>query len=100
MAQQQMMQAQLDPMMNEKYFNIKFTKVSGETNKINIKGSKRIKDLLDKYIDEVYGPFTSKKLGFIYNGGTIDRNDQRKVEDFFKNKVSYTILVIENNDYI
>ena len=52
-------------MMNEKYFNIKFKKTNGEINKINIKGNKRIKDLFDKYITDIYGSFTFKKLGFM-----------------------------------
>jgi len=100
MMEQAMMQNQMQELLNEKYFDIKFKKTNGEINKINIKGSKKIKDLLDKYISDVYGPFTQKKLAFIYDGAVLERNGQRKVEDCFKNKESYTILVIEGNNSV
>ena len=100
MMEQAMMQNQMQELLNEKYFDIKFKKTNGELNKINIKGSKKIKDLLDKYISNVYGQFSYKKLAFIYDGATLDRNDQRKVEERFKNKESYTILVIEGNNSV
>ena len=102
MLQQQIMQQQMmeQQMMNEKYFNIKFKKMNGEINKINIKGNKRIKDLFDKYITDIYGSFTFKKLAFLYNGAAIDRDDQRKVEDCFKNKEGCTVLVVESSEYI
>ena len=54
---------------------------------------KKVKDLLDKYINEVSG-LNSGKLAFIYNGSKIDRNEQKKIEEFFKKDNNSTIIVI------
>ena len=50
---------------------------------ISVKYGTTVEDLLNKYIDRVYG-FKNVRLNFIYNANVISINEHRAVEDFFK----------------
>ena len=60
---------------------------------IKIRKGKKVKDLLEKYINEAF-VLGGESLTFLYNAAKIDRNDQRRVEEIFKYSDSFTITVI------
>ena len=78
---------------NYEYLNFKFNRVNGMKNQIKMRKGKKVKDLLDKYINEVLG-LNSGNLNFLYMAARIDRNEQKKIEEFFKNGDTFTITVI------
>ena len=78
---------------SDDYLNFKFKHVNGAIKEIKMRKGKKVKDLLDKYINEVSG-LNSGKLSFIYNGLSINKNEQKKIEEFFKNNYIFTIVVI------
>ena len=86
-----------NPMNSSKeYLNFTFKKANNENdeNNIRIEKGKKVKELFDLYIDEAYGA-TNKKLKFVHNALKIDRNEQKKVEEVFKNGNKFTIKVFE-----
>ena len=86
-----------NPMNSSKeYLNFTFKKANNENdeNNIRIEKGKKVKELFDLYIDEAYGA-TNKQLKFVHNALKIDRNEQKKVEEVFKNGNKFTIKVFE-----
>ena len=91
MMDNQMMEQQ--PMNSSKeYLNFTFKKANNENdeNNIRIEKGKKVKELFDLYIHEAYGA-THKRLKFVHNALKIDRNEQKKVEEVFKNGNKFTI---------
>ena len=89
--QQQMMQPQMmmEPMQmklnnNEKKFNIVFENSFGTKTNLIVDGDITIKELIDKYMNRVYG-YENKDLKFICNG-TFNRNSQIKLREFLKGR--------------
>ena len=84
--QQQMMQPQMmEPMQmqlnnNKKKFNVLFFEISGRKTILVVDEDITIKELIDKYMNKVYG-YENKDLDFICNG-TINRNSQTKLREF------------------
>ena len=89
------MQRQMQEILNANndYLKFKFKHVNGSKNEIKIRKGKKVKDLLDKYINETFG-LGGESLSFLYNAAKFDRNDQRRIEEVFKNGDSFTITVI------
>lgn len=52
---------------------------------------KKIKDLFDKYINET----NNEIFFFVYNSKKIERNDQRKIKEIFKNGDFFTLMVFD-----
>ena len=98
--QNMMMDSQMmeqHPMNSSKeYLSFTFKKANNENdeNNIRIEKGKKVKELFDLYIDEAYGN-TNKRLKFVHNALKIDRNEQKKVEEVFKNGNKFTIKVFE-----
>ena len=86
--QQQMMQPQMmEPMQmqlnnNEKKFNIVFENSFGTKTNLIVDGDITIKELIDKYMNRVYG-YENKDLKFICNGTRLGRNSQTILRKFF-----------------
>ena len=106
MMQQQMMQqqqaAEMQRQMQEilngnntynDYLKFVFKHVNGTRNEIKIRKGKKVKDLLEKYINAAFIS-DGKSLTFLYNAAKIDKNDQRRVEEVFKNSDIFTITII------
>ena len=100
--QQQIMPQQLQMMMQQKiknkkeqYINIGFDNCRKHNVNLAVKYGTTIEELLNKYINEVYG-ITNKKLNFIFNAKRVERNDQNKVEQFFQN---FSKIVVTEIDY-
>ena len=68
----------------------------------NLKGKKiyevykgtKLSYLFELYIKKIYG-ITHKNIKFLYNGLTLEKNDQRKIEDVFIMEDNQIINVIE-----
>ena len=85
MQQQQMQQQQID---DWKIVNIVFKDSSlGATNLV-IETEKTLKDLLDKYMNKIYG-YNNSKIVFIVNGSKIKRNSNIKIKDYFSSYKGY-----------
>ena len=99
--QQQMLnQGLFQQQMGWKYFNFTFVNaLEGNKNFIKIEGNKTIKDLLDQYITEAYGNNNNniKQIRFICNAQELERNDPRKIGDYFKIGDSFMITVLNFN---
>ena len=102
MQQQMMMQQQIEaqqqimqPQIKEKKFkyNVTFKTVKGKVNNLVADLDITIEELLNKYINEIYGP--AKGLVFLYNANKIKRNEQRTVKDFFR--LNDNPIIIVNN---
>ena len=88
MQQQQMQQQQID---DWKIVNIVFKDSSlGATNLV-IETEKTLKDLLDKYMNRVYG-YNNSKIFFIVNASRIERNSNIKIKDYFSRYRGYPTL--------
>ena len=99
MLQMQQIEQMVDQeeMEKEETKKITFKSIKGEEKIITVKFGTTMEELLNKYIYQVYG-LTYKKLTFLYNAQTINRNDQREVvNDYFKNCENPTILVLERS---
>ena len=99
--QQQMLnQGLFQQQMGWKYFNFTFVNaIEGNKNFIKIEGNKTIKVLLDQYITEAYGNNNNniKEIRFICNAQELERNDPRKIGDYFKIGDSFQITVLKFN---
>ena len=90
--QQQIMQPQIN---NKKFkYNAIFKTPSGKTDILAVDFDITVEELLNKYINEYYGPVKGR-LVFLYNVSRIKRNEQRTVENFFK--IVYNPQIIVNN---
>ena len=87
----QMMQNNLNE--EKDYLKFIFKHSDGQKKEIKIRKGEKVKDLLDKYINEIY-IIDSKKFYFLNDADKIDKNDQRKVEEVFKNDNSFIIKEI------
>ena len=106
MMQQQMMaqadqQAPMLNLLNEVNDSLNFTFIFHNTNgtkySIIMQNDKRVKDLLNRYINEVYG-ITNKKINFLYNASKLDQNnDRRKIKEVFYAGYFFIITVDELN---
>ena len=88
MKQQQEMKKQQEmgnqmPNNHIESMNVEFTGDSPGLRIINVKLGTTIEELLDKYINKYYEK-TEQKLNFLFNSYSLQRNDQRKVENVFK----------------
>ena len=71
--------------------NIIFNDSSGELINIQVAYGTTIGELINLYFDKLYESNlnnTNYKIKFIYNGKTLELNDQRKIEDVFVNNVA------------
>ena len=93
--QQQMMMQQKIKNKKEQYINIGFDNCRKHNVNLAVKYGTTIEELLNKYINEVYG-ITNKKLNFIFNAKRLERNDQNKVEQFFQN---FSRIIVTEIDY-
>ena len=96
---QQQFQAQhqiLQPQINNKKFkyNVIFKTPSGKTDNFAVDFDITVEELLNKYINEYYGPVKGR-LFFLYMASEIKRNEKRTVENFFK--TFYNPQIIVNN---
>ena len=87
LAQQQMMQPQMmEPLQmhlndNMKKFNCFFEDAIGRKTNIVVDGEITVKELIDKYMNRVYG-YEKNDLGFLAGPNTINRNSQTKIREF------------------
>ena len=79
MIQQQMNQQELD---DWKIVNVTFKDLRGQFTNLVIETEKTLKDLLDKYMNRVYG-YNNSKIFFIVNCSKIERNSNIKIKDYF-----------------
>ena len=86
--QQQIIQPQMmEPIQmqqnndKEKY-NVSFKDGKGKKTNLIVDEDMTIKELIDKYMNRVYG-YENKKLIFIYDANQINRNSQTKLKKFF-----------------
>ena len=93
--QQQMIMQQKIKNKKEQYINIGFDNCRKQYVNLAVKYGTTIEELLNKYINEVYG-ITNKKLNFIFNAKRVERNDQNKVEQFFQN---FSRIIVTEIDY-
>ena len=79
-AQQQIMQ----PQKNDKKFkyNVRFNAPGGKTHNLAVDFDITIEELLNKYINEYYGPVKGRLI-FLYKSSELKGNEQRTVKDFF-----------------
>ena len=91
-AQQQIMQ----PQINEKKFkprkNVIFKTQRGKIDNLAVVFDITVEELLNKYINEYYGPVKGR-LVFLYNARGIKRNEKRTIENFFKGVANPQIIV-------
>ena len=89
-AQQQIMQ----PQKNDKKFkyNVRFNAPGGKTYNLAVDFDITVEELLNKYINEYYGPVKGR-LVFLYNARGIKRNEKRTIENFFKGVANPQIIV-------
>ena len=86
--QQQMMQPQMmEPMQmqlnnNRRKKTIFFQDTRGRQTNIIVDEDITIKELIDKYMNRVYG-YENKDLKFIFNGKRFDRNSQTTLRELF-----------------
>ena len=84
--------------MRKKIFfrkNIIFENITTSYRKtISAKYGTKVEDVLKEYIQKISGNIY-KQYKFIFNTEEIRRNEQRVVEDFFKNNETPKILVLE-----
>ena len=78
MIQQQMNQQELD---DWKIVNVTFKDLRQFTNLV-IETEKTLKDLLDKYMNKIYG-YNNSKIIFIFDARKIERNSNIKIKDYF-----------------
>ena len=78
---------------SKEFLQFKFNHSDKYVYYIQIEKGKKVQELFDEYI-EVYG-YHYKELKFVHNEITLDRNDQRKVEEVFKKEDNYIINVFE-----
>ena len=96
-AQQVAMQNILNEVNDSLDLTFIFKNTYGKKYTIKMQNDKRVKDLLNRYINEVYG-LTNKKINFLYNASKLDQNnDRRKIKEVFKNRDNFTIMVIDLN---
>ena len=90
--QQQIMQ----PQKNDKKFkyNVRFNAPGGKTHNLAVDFDITIEELLNKYINEYYGPVKGR-LVFVFNANRIKGNEKTIVKDFFK--LNYHPNIIVNN---
>ena len=86
--QQQMMQPQMmEPIQmqlnnEKKKSNVCFKDVRGKNTNLIVEEDITIKELIDKYMNRVYG-YEKSDLCFLYDANYIDRNSQIKLREFF-----------------
>ena len=54
-----------------------------------------IKELIEKYCKEKGLPLDNGRIGFIYVGNVINKNDLTSIESFFKNNTNPLIIVMD-----
>ena len=79
MIQQQMNQQELD---DWKIVNVVFRDFRGRHTNLVIETEKTLKDLLDKYMNKIYG-YNNSKIIFIFDARKIERNSNIKIKDYF-----------------
>ena len=77
-AQQQLMQ----PHIKEKY-NVTFKTTGGKENNLVVDYDMTVEELLNKYINNYYGPVKGK-LVFLYNASRIKRNEKSIIRLYFE----------------
>ena len=96
--QQIMMQQQMINFHEEKNFsrkNIIFENfITSYRKTISAKYGTKVEDVLKEYIQKI-SENIYKRYKFIFNTEEIQRNEQRVVEDFFKQYATPKILVLE-----
>ena len=96
--QQQIMQQQMmEPMQmqlnnNRRKKTFFFQDTSGRQTNLTVDEDITIKELIDKYMNRVYG-YENEDLVFIFNANKIDRNSQIKLREYFKFYANPKILI-------
>ena len=103
MLQQQMMQQQMmqQQMINKQNMNtqdgpqmsVEFKNIHEISKIITVPYGTTIKELLNKYLKRI-NSFDNEKIIFLYNATKINRNEQKKVIDYFKPNLDPKIAVI------
>ena len=75
----------MQPKIKNKIFkyNAIFKTIRGKQDNFIIDSDKTVEELLNKYINEYYGPI-KRRLISIFNASKIERNERRTIQDFFK----------------
>ena len=53
----------------------------------------KVKDTLKQYNEKIFG-FQNDKIAFLFNGKTIDKNENQVVEKFFGHNTQTTTIIV------
>ena len=76
-----------------KIVNLLFRAQNGNLKTIVIETERTIKELIDKYMEVVYG-FENRNIIFVFNANKLNRNDNRKIKEYFSSFKGLSILPI------
>ena len=78
---------------NPLHINLRFIRSTEETIVMSFKYGTKVYEALNQFIERI-NSYSNNKIVFLYNATTIDRNEQRSVNNFFKHLDSW-IQVLE-----